>query len=42
MSLLISKDYSLVVLEVQSQLLVVLLNNVSGGLLDSLSTHTTL
>ena len=34
--------YSLVVLEVQSQLLVVLLNDVSGGLLDSLSTHTTL
>ena len=37
-----STEYSLVVLEVQSQLLVVLLNNVSGGLLDSLSTHTTL
>ena len=35
-------SHSLVVIEVQSQLLVVLLDDVSGSLLDSLGTHATL
>ena len=36
------KSHSLVVIEVHSELLIVLLNNVGSSLLDSLSTHTTL
>ena len=38
----VAMTYSLVVLEVQSELLVVLLNNGSSSLLNSSGTHTTL